>query len=235
MNPYWFIPFLLLTYNPTPAALVTKPVTIPPVVATPQAPSVPKAPNTGAPVANAAQPASPTGYYPKASPSSNYVVPGDTLSFSGSGFAPGEVVTLSLKNKNITSWRANSSGNFTNAGSYNVPFSLEDSSQYFSVVGNTSNYPISINVVVGTFYPTLTPSTYFAPRGSTISALGENYAPGEPVTLFVNGSALGTRMADQRGTVSWSFGLPTSGLETRVEALGLWSNTRASQTVTLAP
>lgn len=236
MHPFWYIPFLLLTYMPqVSGGLATRSVNLPTEVPVASVP-VPKAPNTGASPGAVAQAAtSPTGYFPKASPSSNYVVPGDTVSFSGNGFAAGESVTLFLGTQKITSWAANGSGSFTNAGSYNVPFALKDSSRYFSVVGSVSKYPISINVVVGTFYPTLTPSTYLTSRGSSMTAEGENFAPHEPVTLTINNSTVLTNMANAQGNVSWTFGVPQQGIEFRISAVGLWSNTHASQTVTLAP
>src|SRR5882724_4509032 len=72
---------------------------------------------------------------PMVSPSSWYIQPGATLSWTGSGYAPNEVVSVSQNGSQIASFNADSNGNFTAMGGVPVPFSAHGSTQTYVVHG----------------------------------------------------------------------------------------------------
>ncbi len=172
-------------------------------------------------------------YYPTASPNTNYVLPGQNLTFSGRGFAPNEVVTLRNNQGPIISWRVNEFGSFRSQGNYAVPYFLSESEQTYTLMGNVSDRRVPIEVVVGTYYPNLNPSSYFVSRGSRSQAFGEDFAPFEPVELYIRGAYAGRDIADENGAVNWSYITPRSGSSFGISARGIWSGTESSRTITL--
>jgi hypothetical protein len=171
------------------------------------------------------------GYYPKVSPSSWYLSPGQTLSFAGSGFAPYETVTVSgTQNFTVV---ADQNGSFSNAGSVTVPYSWQNNKQSFTFSGNRSAYSITIQTSVGSFYPNLDPSSYYVGYGQGMSASVSGLAPNEQVELRVNGSAVGQQQANGSGNASFSFNAPNSGSTFTLAATGLSSGKSSTRTVTL--
>lgn len=160
-----------------------------------------------------------------------YLTPGQTLSFSGSGFAPHETVTVTGdKNFTVT---ADQNGNFSNAGSVAVPYSWQNNTQSFTFTGNRSAYSITIKTSVGSFYPNLNPSTYYVGVGQGMSASVTGFAPGEQVQLQGNGSQVAQQSTDGSGQASFNFAAPSSGSTFTLAATGQSSGRTVTRTVTL--
>ena len=171
------------------------------------------------------------GYYPKVTPSSWYLVPGQTLSFSGSGFAPGEMVTVSGANNFTVT--ADQNGNFSDAGSMSVPYSWQNSKQNFTFSGNHSAYSITNTISVGSFYPNLNPSSYYVGYGSGMSASATGFAPGEQVQFQINGNSVGQQQADGSGNASMNITAPSGGSTFTITAVGLSSGRTSTRAITL--
>src|SRR6185437_1477107 len=73
------------------------------------------------------------GMPPSAAPSTYYVLPGQTLSFAGYHFAPGEMVSVMGPSGVIATVTASQSGSFLGQAPYVVPFAYEHSTQTFYV------------------------------------------------------------------------------------------------------
>ncbi len=175
----------------------------------------------------------PVAYYPWGWPSTWYVLPGQTISFSGNGFAPLEQITLHTPT-GVNTFSANSEESFSAQAPYLVPFSLIHSTQTFSITSSISSKTISWNIGVGTFYPNLNPSTYYIPKNSHMSASASSFAPLEPVQLLVNGNMLMQTPSDSGGGVSFNFLTPAIGQSFTLTTRGIWSNTESTRTISLA-
>lgn len=168
-------------------------------------------------------------YYPKAQPSRWYVLPGQTLNFTGSGFAPGG--SISITGAAPVSGSANLSGSFTTLPIV-VPYSWENTRQTFVVRAAGSAYAIPLTVSVGSFYPNLYPSTYFIRMGQNMRVMVTGFAPGETVTLSGGATSL-QAAADSLGDASFDLTAPSSGDSFTITAHGGLSGVSASRTVTL--
>jgi hypothetical protein len=167
--------------------------------------------------------------YPRAQPSSWYTLPGQTMYFSGSRFLPGDTVRI-LGGGGEIDTTVGADGSFVSP-SFTVPFKWQRSTQTFSVESPHSAYPIKITVHIGTFYPKLSPSTYYVAAGQTMSATARGFAPGEPVMLLANGALVQQLPADAQGSVSFNFMIPNRGRITLM-AQGAYSEVSSSRTIT---
>ncbi len=131
------------------------------------------------------------GFYPSASPSAYYVLPGQMLTFSGSGFAPGEIinVTSGTATSTLSTITANSGGSFANAGSLAVPLSLAGGVRAFHLSGNGGHSAPDVMVTVGTLSGLISPSAYFVAPGDTLTFSGSGFAPGEAVSVYIDSSS----------------------------------------------
>jgi hypothetical protein len=115
-------------------------------------------------------------------PSSYYVHPGQAITFSGSGFHPGETIRIS-SGSNSVEVGANSSGSFSNMGSLVVPFSAAGSTFNVLYLGQTSGVQGTISIPVSELQTALTPNTYYTLPGSVITLSGTGFASNEAVTI----------------------------------------------------
>ncbi len=175
-----------------------------------------------------------SGYYPVAAPSAWYVLPGQTLTFSGHGFAPSEVISISNVVGSAASANADGSGAFT-SGSMLVPFEWQGTSRTIQVAGATSDVSIPLTIKIGTFYPQIEPSTYYAAFNSSVTIDGRGFAPNESVILSSNDTQLGQRKADGSGAVHFSLTMPTTGSSITFTAKGSLSLQSSSRTINLHP
>jgi hypothetical protein len=174
-----------------------------------------------------------SGYYPNASPSAWYLLPGQSLSISGTGFAPGETVTLSDPQDGVqVSATADGSGAFSKSV-LTVPFSWQNSTRTFTVAGGTSGASIPLTVTIGTFYPQANPSTYWVGTGQGMSVSGTGFAPSESVSLLINGAAAATAPADNSGAVNFSFTTPSQGGSFTLTLQGASTGLSSSRTIYL--
>jgi hypothetical protein len=152
------------------------------------------------------------GLYPALNPSAWWLLPGQNFSVSGTGFGPGEQVTVTMNGTTSVNVAADSSGGFENAGPFQVPFS--GTSVVMTAVGQSSgaspSSPLSISK--GALSPLITPTSYYVQSGSSLGFTGMGFAPGETITLSNGLTTLGTATADSFGnfpttTITTTFGL----------------------------
>jgi hypothetical protein len=174
------------------------------------------------------------GYYPHAQPSSYYSLPGQAVRISGDSFAPNEsIIITDTTNGAVITGLADGSGNFATSDVV-VPFSAQNSTHNFTVAGTTSSTSVSFSIKVGTFYPQLSPSSYYVPMNSTFSASATGFAPGEVVHFIENGTMMGQAMADGGGNVSSSSLTVPTGPSFTLTAMGVSSGTSSSRTISAA-
>ena len=170
------------------------------------------------------------GYYPIASPSAWYILPGQTLNFTGSGFSPGEAVSISGAATGSTSSGAD--GHFS-SGLMTVPFAWQGTTKTFMVQSVVSGASIPITVTIGSFYPQIEPSKYYVDHGGNLNAFGHGFAPNEMVNLLINGKQVMQASADSVGQVSFSFSAPSVGGSFELSAQGTLSHKSSTRTVSL--
>lgn len=144
-----------------------------------------------------------SGFFPQINPSSWYISPGSTLSWSGSGFAPGETVTVSHGGSQIASFNADGGGNFANAGGWPIPYSMRNSTQTFTVQGASSGANFSLAIPVANLYPWANPSTWYATPGTAVSFSGGGFGSNESLSVFLGSTSttpLATVTADNMGS-----------------------------------
>ena len=125
-----------------------------------------------------------SAFYPTANPSSWYATPGSSLTWSGSGFAPNEQVTVSNSGGQIASFNADSSGAFSGQGASTVPYSSHGGSLSYTVHGAGSGTTIPVTIGVANLYPWVNPSSWYTLPGSAVTFSGGGFGPGEVLDIF---------------------------------------------------
>ena len=173
-----------------------------------------------------------SGFYPNAHPSLWYVLPGQSLSFAGTSFAPNEIITIANAQSGAATATVSGSGNFA-TGNMVVPFDWQGSARTFTVSGNFSGAHIPLTVTIGTFYPQIEPSTYYVAYNGSLTVNGHGFAPNEEVILMSQGTQIGKKNADGSGAVMFTLNAPSSGSNATLQAKGSLSNTSSSRTIYL--
>jgi hypothetical protein len=146
-------------------------------------------------------------YMPQVSPSTYYSQPGTAVSFTGSGFAPNEAITISLNGSIVGNETADSKGNLLSTGSYTLPFGK---SAVFTVNGLTSGASDTMNIGLAQFYAGLQLNNYYGDGGSSVMASGSGFAPNEPVAITSGKTLLATAYADSNGSFNTEITIPYS-------------------------
>jgi hypothetical protein len=148
------------------------------------------------------------GLYPVTTPQPYAVLAGKSVSFSGSGFAPGEQVLIYLNASGGTpALSATASGGGGFHISFVVPFGLKGS-QTLTAIGEESRASVSGGFDVLPYNPSAQASTYSALPGTTISFYANGFAPGELVDVYAGGNP------GDRGQVVTSFRVGGTGSAT---------------------
>ena len=126
--------------------------------------------------------------YPLASPSSWWLTPGSTLTWSGSGFVPNENISIALGTSTIATFTADAGGAFSGAGSSTVPFSLRNSTATYTLTSAQSHVSIVYHIGVADLYPYVNPSVWYALPGTHLNFSGAGFGGGEGVSIFVGAS-----------------------------------------------
>jgi hypothetical protein len=124
------------------------------------------------------------GLYPTTTPHPYAVLGGKPLSYSGSGFAPGEQVLIYLNASGGTpalASTADSGGSFH--VSFVVPYGLKGS-QTLTTVGEESRASVSGAFDVLPYTPSAQASTYSALPGTTVSFYTHGFAANEKVLVY---------------------------------------------------
>lgn len=174
------------------------------------------------------------GFYPSAGPDNYYLLPGDTLTFSGSGFAAGETVSILYNGSQVGSFTVPNSGSFSAAGGVVIDNSLAGGVRIFHLHSSVTGADIALMVTIGTFNGAVSPSSYYLLPGQTLSFSGSGFAPGEAVKVFLgnNSAPLETFSADSSGGFSGAGGFVIAsnlaGTTQHVIVKGASSNTQAA-------
>lgn len=155
-------------------------------------------------------------FYPGLSASEYYVMPGQTITIAGQGFAPNEHVAISAGTQTVHA-TANALGMFQNAGPIQVP--RAGNAFTVSAVGENSRLPVAVEITIGTLYPNVAPDKWYAFVGSMISFSGSGFVANENVVVKRGGTALATIPTDAFGSfanydISTAFGAPRTELYT---------------------
>jgi len=175
-------------------------------------------------------------------PSAYFILPGGTLTFSGSGFAASETVDVFEGDVTTTlaSFSTDASGTFSNAGGFTIPFAWAGSSRTLRLHGETSDTDAATGVTISTFSANVSASLYYAFPGQTVNFTGSGFADNETINI-VNASTsavLATATADGAGafsnaaTITLPF-MSGSSLDLLIE--GAQSGVAAPLSITLAP
>jgi hypothetical protein len=134
--------------------------------------------------------------------------------FSGSGFAPGEVVDVRLGGLGgdpLASFQCDDQGSVV---AENVPLPLVQPGDYqLYFVGERSQLPVSVSFNIQGFSPWVVLDSYAVPPYSTIGFTGQDFVPGDQVEVYLGrqvGEPLFRVEADANGqfAVQSAFALP---------------------------
>ncbi|MBI2410066.1 hypothetical protein HYV30_03435 [Candidatus Kaiserbacteria bacterium] len=183
--------------------------------------------------------------FPLVTPTTWYAAPGTPVSFSATGFGPGEGVSIYLATSPVGNQISNgastdaiahvaaSEAGAVSAGPYNLPFGTTAAEYRF--VGDESGASVTLPITLAGFYPSLNPSAYYAAPTSQISVDGSGFAGNEPITLWMNDVSVGSTTSDSFGNFPpMSFALPATPNSTvLVRAQGNLSEAAANFTMTI--
>ncbi|MFA6427350.1 MAG: hypothetical protein WCW16_02805 [Candidatus Magasanikbacteria bacterium] len=174
------------------------------------------------------------GFNPLISPSTYYIAPGQTLTISGTGFAPSEVISLAMNNSTPITTIASSTGDFTDAGPFVAP--LSGNGIHIVATGQSSGVSATVDIGLAALYPLVTPDMWYVPSGSDITFSGNGFAPNETVTASTDDQNLGTVATDMTGSfinlvVPTGFGIDRQIIYTFT---GADSNAVTQITITIA-
>jgi hypothetical protein len=174
------------------------------------------------------------GYNPTVTPNTWYVLPGQAVPFSGMGFAPHESIIATYGGTAIGSSTTDASGNFTLAG-VALPLSLHNTTATITFTGATSNASTNVTLTIGSLFPSITPSSWYASPGGIISVAGSGFAPHEGVVVS-DAAHTASTTADASGSFTLgALALPaTGGATAHITATGAQSGAVASADITLA-
>jgi hypothetical protein len=125
------------------------------------------------------------GLYPSTTPHPYAVLSGKTMTYTGTGFAPGERVLIYFNASGgmpALTVQANSDGNFST--SFVVPFGLTGR-QTLTAIGEQSRAAVTTGFSVLPYTPSAQVSTYGAMPGTTVSFYASGFAPDEVVMVYL--------------------------------------------------
>ena len=174
------------------------------------------------------------GYYPSGGPLVSYLVSGQLAGYQGKNFAPHEKVKLVDKNNVLLhTFLTDGGGNFSEKNVYTIPFSDKNKKLNQALHGETSHTKVLFTIKIGTFYPQLTPSSYYVRADEAMTFSGSGFAPNEMIELQVKGKKIKSKMSDGNGNVEFNFATPevlvVELLEVKLE--GESSNESSTRTI----
>ena len=177
-------------------------------------------------------------YYAYVSPTSYYLLPGQSETFTGGGYGAGEVVDVFLgtgvaSTTPAAKITADKTGSFTAAGSVAIPFGTTKAVS-FTLTGEGSGASSGTSIAVGTYFPSVSPSNYYVMPNTSITLSGSGFAPNEVVTISAGKTASSTQVTTTAmGTFSAPVVIPFGSTGT-VTAIGAMSQSQTAVTVQLA-
>jgi len=159
--------------------------------------------------------------------------PGQVIGFAGSGFIPGELVTVSLGASSAPLFRTTVTAGGALTGHLKIP-EITAGTYTLTLLGSISRMPASVGFNVQRFMPWVVLDRYTLAPGQRIGFIAHGFAPGEQVLVYLNsdhGTPLVRLQADTAGQIvmqdTWSPG-GASGNNV-LTFVGQWS--KASTTV----
>jgi hypothetical protein len=135
--------------------------------------------------------------------STNQGPPGTSLTVTGSSFQPGEIVNVTFNGVQVGAPVADTTGSFQ--VTLKIP-QLAPGDYPVQAKGQTSGLTSSATFTVGG--TTVSLSTQSGVAGTTVTANGSGFVPGDSVQLIVNGLLIDSQTADSNGDVSFTFTVP---------------------------
>jgi hypothetical protein len=164
-------------------------------------------------------------------PSTYYAQSGSPITFTGSGYVPGEKITVSLNGTTVGTETADSKGKLTSAA-YTLPFAKIAS---FTLTGNTSGAISTMNIGLAQFYAGVQLSSYYGNGGSIVTASGSGFAANEVVKLTSGTTSLGQVTASALGAFNKAVTVPYSAPgQAPITATGTLSGATATTSYTVA-
>lgn len=153
-----------------------------------------------------------SGFYPNVSPSQFYLAPESVLKFSGSGFAPGENISVIVKGtgQGVANITADPKGSFKNAGAFTTDFSMAGKIVAFQFTGQKSQASASTEVQVGALNALLNAAPYFINPNYPVSFWGNGFGKNETINIFDSadpGKVLAHATADKNGNFTGASAL----------------------------
>jgi len=168
-----------------------------------------------------------SSYYPVVRPSSYYVRPGGSLYFSGSNFAPNELINIRSGSEVVATVTAGGGGNFV-TNSFSFPYSTGSVTYVFE--GASSGRDFSVRVTPA-HNPWIVLNQYYINSNQPLIVYGYGFGNGENVRIDVSGSGrVITIKAREDGT--FAYQIPSSRIVQKrgsVEALGEETQRRTRQ------
>ncbi|MBX4205389.1 MAG: hypothetical protein KW788_04385 [Candidatus Doudnabacteria bacterium] len=160
------------------------------------------------------------GFYPNVFPSAFYLIPGQSIKFSGGGFAPGENVQVFAGSTLVSSFTTDSVGAYKDVGTYTIPTGTASGPLKFRLAGELSKTEVTAEVSVGKFNPQVFPSSYFVLPGDILSFSGIDFAPYEAIRVYEGENPMSLNMitADAKGNFpanSLGFKIPAEFASTK--------------------
>jgi hypothetical protein len=167
-------------------------------------------------------------FNPQISPNTYYAAPGTGLTFTGTGFAPGEVVNIALNNSSIASTTVDTKGGFT-SNPITIPFGTQSAN--FTFTSSATNINQSINIGIAALNPGIQLDTYYNVGGAPLTVTGMGFGGNEKVDLVFDSTALGNVSTDVNGNFTFKTVVPfgSSGNHT-ITATGQSSKASSSAT-----
>jgi hypothetical protein len=134
-------------------------------------------------------------FNPQVSPDTWYTQPGTKVTFTGSGFASHESIAVTFNNASVGSVTASTTGEFV--FSHTIPVTA--GSAHYTFSGQKSKASAAVDISLAPFSPQVSPSTYYAAPGTGITFNGWGFAPGEDITVSLNGGSSVKAKADSKG------------------------------------
>ena len=130
--------------------------------------------------------------------------PGTSVTVIGSGFQPGEAVTVAFNGAQVGTSTADTNGAFRETftvpqlanGNYEVVASGQTGSDTASATFTVSGASVALSATSGAV-------------GTSISAMGTGFTPGDAIRLIFARNLVTTQNADTNGNVSFTFAIPT--------------------------
>ncbi len=154
--------------------------------------------------------------YPTVKLSTYSIRADNTLTYSGKGFGPNEMVMVFVNQaagQPLAIVQTNAAGGFTNAPGFLIPFGLKGK-QTLLFLGSQSRASGSVAFTVAPYSPDVQPSTYGGSPGTTISFYASGFARNEIVHVYTGnpGRMVSCFQADAHGSAgaAGSYMIPSN-------------------------